>query len=92
MSGLHSQQGYSAVVCQVCDCLSLQCLVPWVNHLPPVCRSIFVKLVLNELVCKLDKTENFSLLHKYVLNVNIGLYYQVYITVLLSMSQKSLMT
>ena len=32
---------------KLCNWLSLQCLVPWNNHLPPLCWSTFQKLVLD---------------------------------------------
>ena len=45
VSGLYSQQGWSAELFEHCDRLSLLCLVLWVNHLPPVCWSTFGKSV-----------------------------------------------
>ena len=33
---------------RLCNWLSLRCLVPWINHLPPVCWSTFGILVWND--------------------------------------------
>ena len=42
------------------DWLSLQCLLPWINHLPTVCWITFCISVPNELFGKFDITENSS--------------------------------
>ena len=39
----------------LCDWLSMRCLGPWINHLPPVCCSIFRKSILNRLACNFNR-------------------------------------
>ena len=52
-------------------CLSLWCLVLWINHLLLVWQLIFGKSILNESVCKVDGIENsFSSMFKYISIVN----------------------
>ena len=41
MSNLYSQLEYSPGSSELCNWLSLRCLVPWINHLPPVSWSDF---------------------------------------------------
>ena len=42
----------------ICDWLSLQCLVPWIHHLPAICWFTTGKSILKELVCKFWKMKN----------------------------------
>ena len=43
----------------ICNWMPLQCLVPWINHLPPVCWSTFWKSSLKWwCVCKFGTMEN----------------------------------
>ena len=51
LSCLHSQQGHSAGLFQAfwhAGC-PLPCLGPMINHLPPVCRSIFLQIYSKEI-------------------------------------------
>ena len=51
--------GYSTGAGLICNWLSLRCLVPWINHLPPVYWSTFWKSSLKwRWVCKFDTLEN----------------------------------
>ena len=43
VSCLHSPLGFSTGSSRLRNWLSLRCLVPWINHLPPVCWSTFWK-------------------------------------------------
>ena len=58
------------------DLMSLQCLVPWINHLPPECRSSFWQIYSSGLVCGFDNmNNNFNLSCNYMLIANIEIYY-----------------
>ena len=60
--GFHDQ---TSIACLgLCKCLTSQCLELWINHLPPVCWSIFCNSIINKLFCKCD-----SLVFLYCVNI-----------------------
>ena len=53
-----------------------------VNHMTSVCRSVFVKSILDKLLCKFNELENiFYLLCKYILIVTIDVFYHLNILI-----------
>ena len=76
MSCLDSILGYFIGSSRLCNWLSLRRLVPWINHLPPVCWSIFWKSSLKwYYVCKFIK-KTFFLFH-ILMPYNIVLYFRL---------------
>ena len=55
----------------ICNWLSLRCLVPWINHLPPVCWSTFGILVWNDSVyVNLTQWWYFFIIFEYILHIS----------------------
>ena len=56
---------------QLCNWLSLRCLVPWINHLPPVCWSTFGILVWNDSgYVNLTQWWYFFIIFEYILHIS----------------------
>ena len=72
VSYLNSHLGYSAGEFQaLCNWLSLRCLVPWINHLPPVCWSTFGILVWNDSgYVNLTQWWYFFIIFEYILHIS----------------------
>ena len=56
---------------RLCNWLSLRCLVPWINHLPPVCWSTFGILVWNDSgYVNLTQWWYFFIIFEYILHIS----------------------
>ena len=56
---------------RLCNWLSLRCLVPWINHLPPVCWSTFGILVWNDSgYVNLTQWWYFFIIFQYILHIS----------------------
>ena len=76
MSCLTSLLGYFKENSGLCNWSSLRYLVPWIDHLPPVCWSTFWKLVCNAswFVRLTYSKTTFSLFLSFYIRLNISQY------------------
>ena len=88
ISHLATQLGYSTGEFQVFQRLSLWCLVSWINHFSPVCRSTFWKSTFKQqLGCRFDimdcKSSFFNLTYAIVYVLTHHMIFRLYLNILL---------